>query len=962
MHIVRKPTFMKMTHGLKERFPGQPAWFALLAGLSMAALGVSAAAESSNAARPETISSPQASAGPLPVKLRCEYSADPLGLGERQPRLSWQLSDARTGARQTAYRIHVAGSRDQLLQESGLSWDSGRVETSQALFVRYDGPTPVSRQRLWWRVRLWDAQGQPTGWSEPAFWEMGLLDPADWSARWIESTLVGGPRTPAPAPFFRRKFTVASDVASARLYLTALGLYECMINGQRVGDGVFRPGWTVYPKRVQYDAYDVTALLRSGDNVIGAILGDGWYAGRIASQDRQIYGDRPRLLAQLEITRRDGSRQVLATDESWRWAAGPILEADLIQGEAYDARLELTGWDQPGFDDKGWQAAALAKSYPATLVAPAGPPVRRRLELKPVADPRRAGKGRYIFDLGQNLSGWVRLRGVVGPAGTTLKLRHAEMLQASGELYTENLRTARATDYYTLSGRETAEGTWEPRFTSHGFRYVELAGLPEGFVPSRETVTGIVAHSAMQVTGSFECSESLLNQLQSNIVWSQRGNFVDVPTDCPQRDERLGWTGDAQVFVRTAAFNMDVAGFFAKWQDDFADSQEASGAIPAIIPNPTPKIGLEPGDAGPAWSDAMVICPWTIYRCYGDTRILERHYLAMSRYLRHLEQISPGLIRSSIFGPGWGGFGDWLALDSLGGSDQSPTPKDLIGTAYFARVAGQMADVARVLGKPGEVAEWSALRVRIIEAFNREFVTPGGRIQGGNQTSYLLALGFDLLPEEKRGEAVRHLRQAFERKKWHLSTGFVGTPLIAPTLSRFGGTEDAYRVLLQRDYPGWLFSIAQGATTIWERWNSYSRDRGFGPVGMNSFNHYAYGAIGEWMYATIAGIDLDPDPLVPAFRRSVIRPQPGGGLTWARGSLDTPYGELSTSWTLQDRQFVLDVLVPPNTDALVVLPVDPAAQVTWRVDGASRTVTHGQGIPVSAGRHRFESSTPGAAQ
>lgn len=953
---------MNMTYGLSERRHGLPGWLALLAGMSMVVLDASATGESSNAAHRETASRSPAGPGALPVKLRCEYAADPLGLDERQPRLSWQMADARTGARQSAYQIQVAGSREELLQESNLIWDSGRIETSQSLFIRYAGPAPKSRQRHWWRVRLWDAQGQLAGWSAPAFWEMGLLDPADWSARWIESTLVGGPRTPVPAPFFRRRFEVASDVVSARLYVTALGLYECVINGRRVGDGVLRPGWTVYPKRVQYDVYDVTALLRPGDNVVGAILGDGWYAGHISNQERQIYGDRPRLLAQLEITRRDGSRQVVATDEDWRWAVGPILESDLIQGEAYDARLELTGWDQPGFDDKGWQAAALAQPPAATLVAPAGPPVRPILELKPVTDPRRAGKGRYIFDLGQNISGWVRLRGVMGPSGTTLKLRHAEMLQANGELYTENLRSARATDYYTLSGREKADDRWEPRFTSHGFRYVELAGLPEGFVPSRDTVTGIVAHSDMPVTGSFECSEPLLNQLQSNIVWSQRGNFVDVPTDCPQRDERLGWTGDAQVFIRTAAFNMDVAGFFAKWQDDFADSQEPSGAIPAIIPYPTPKIGLEPGDAGPAWSDAMVICPWTIYRCYGDTRILERHYLAMSRYLRHLEEISPAHIRSSIFGPGWGGFGDWLALDSLGGSDQSPTPKDLIGTAYFARVAGHMADVARVLGKPADAAEWTALRERIIEAFNREFVTPSGRVQGGNQTSYLLALGFDLLPEEKRGDAVRHLRQAFERKKWHLSTGFVGTPLIAPTLSRFGATDEAYRVLLQRDYPGWLFSIAQGATTIWERWNSYSRERGFGPVGMNSFNHYAYGAIGEWMYTTIAGIDLDPDPLSPAFRRSVIRPQPGGGLTWARGRLDTPYGELSTSWTLKDQQFALDVQVPPNTEALVMLPAAPAAQVTWRVDGTSRTVTHGRGIPVPAGYHRFEVSTSDAQQ
>ena len=856
--------------------------------------------------------------------LRCEYSVNPVGIGELVPRLSWMINDPRTGARQTAWQIQVDSLRERLLDGDAGLWDSGRINSDQSIFVSYGGLPLVARQRCWWRVRIWDQHGETSAWSEPAFWEMGLLTTDDWHARWIQSAIVGGARTAAPAPYFRRSFNLVGEIKKARLYVTALGLYECHINGMRIGDSFFRPGRTDYQKRLQYDTFDVTSNIRTGENVLGAILGDGWYCGHTGSMDRQRYGDRPALLAQLETTLSDGSILRIVSDESWCWSAGPILENDLLMGEAYDARLELMGWADPGYDERVWQDALLASEPKVELVSPPNPPVRTVVEIRPVAEPAKITQERYIFDLGQNIAGRVRLRGITGGRGHTIRLRYAEMLKRDGELYTENLRSARATDYYTLSGLENRESSWEPRFTYHGFRYVEVSNLPKNFAPTRDTITGVALQSDTSPTGEFSCSEPLLNQLQRNILWSQRGNFVEIPTDCPQRDERQGWTGDAQIFIREACFNMDVAGFFAKWQDDLADAQRGDGAVPGVVPDTgivhdlRPEFQAHPGDAGPAWSDAIIICPWTIYRCYGDKRILERHYEELKLYLRYLESISANLIRSHFLHNLWGGFGDWLAMDCLGANHLTPTPKDLIGTAYFARVVGYVSDIAHVLGREEESFQYSALRRRITEAFNREFVTPNGRLQGNNQTSYLIALAFDMLPEDKRENALLHLLKCFEWSKWHLSTGFVGTPLVCTTLSRFGRVEEAYRVLLQKTYPGWLYSVLQGATTIWERWNSYSQETGFGPVGMNSFNHYAYGAIGEWMVTTIAGIDLDPE--VPAYKRSLIRPRPGGGITSARARLLTPYGNLVTDWHFEDAVFILNVVIPPNTDSTICLP------------------------------------------
>ena len=851
---------------------------------------------------------------------RCEYLENPLGIDVARPRLSWQLHTSRRGACQTAYRITSASSETALVKETGLLWDSGRVESAQSLHVVYAGPALVSWQRVYWKVRVWDDVGHEAE-SAPAWWEMGLLERSDWHAQWIGASFWGGPFTTSPAPFLRTEFTLAKPVASARLYATALGLYECHLNGARVGDDLLTPGWTDYARRVQYKTYDVTALVQTGANALSAILGDGWAVGHVGWSGRQRYVDRPRLFAQLVLTFEDGSTETIATDAKWRFSVGPILESDLLMGESYDARRELDGWDQPGYDDARWGAVELFPETTPTLSATNGPTVRRQEELAPIhvhpaSDP---GTLRWIFDLGQNMVGWVRLR-VRGQAGKTVTLRFAEVLNPDGTLYTTNLRTARNTDHYTLRGG--GEEVWEPHFTFHGFRYVELTGLDDP--PGEDAVTGIVVHSDMLTTGAFECSDPQINQLQQNILWGQKSNFVDVPTDCPQRDERLGWTGDAQVFIRTAAFNMDVAGFFNKWTQDLVDAQTSEGAYPAVAPNPS---AWRIKEGGPAWADAGVISPWTIYLCYGDTRLLEERYDSMCRFAGFLAKTSRAGLRCYPEYAGWRGFGDWLALDGSDGREGA-TSKELIGTAFFAYSTSLLSQIARILGKDADARQFTEWSTQAREAFRKQYVLPDGKLVGGTQTSYVLALHFDLLPAELRAAAAVELARDIERCGNHLSTGFVGTPYINWVLSEAGNLSTAYALLKQTTWPSWLYSVTHGATTIWERWDGWTHDKGFQDPSMNSFNHYAYGAIGAWLYAVVGGIDVDPER--PGYKHIVMRPQPGGDLTRATTDLQSMYGLIQSAWVLDAERGKFDwrIVVPPNTTATVHVPA--AARATVR--------------------------------
>ena len=863
----------------------------------------------------------------LSVNLRCEHLENPLGIDELKPRLSWQIKDERKGAVQTAYQI-VAASTSFLLENKPDLWDSGKVKTDKCLDILYGGKALTSRKEVLWRVRVWDNKGEASLWSDTASFEMGLLKKSDWKAKWIGRLMPVALKS-NPCQYLRREIALTGEVAKARVYVTSRGLFELHLNGERVGNDYFTPGWTDFNKRIHYLVYDVTKGLLNGENVIGAILGDGWYAGFLTWSRLKhfYYGNRLSLLLQLEVEYTDGRRELFCSDKNWKSSTGPILKSDIYNGETYDARKELKNWDSVTGKTASWKKVTVFAPAKAALAAKCHGPVRKQGELPSLVrtEPK---KGVYVFDLGQNMVGWGRFM-FNEKKGTEITLRYAEMLNADGTMYTDNLRTAKSTDKYICKGKGTE--VYETRFTFHGFRYIEVTGVRNK--PAKNEVTGIVIHSEIPKTGTFSCSNKMVNRLQKNIEWGQKGNFFEAPTDCPQRDERLGWTGDAQIFIRTAAFNRDVASFFTKWCTDLADSQYKNGAFPHVAPDVLSD-GAQTGGGSAAWADAGVVCPWTVYLCYGDTRILERQYESMKGWIEWMK----GKSTNNVINPAFC-FGDWLGLDVINGRfGKALTPHEVIATAYYAYSTTLFARSAKILGKKADAKKYAKLAKNIKAAFNKEFVSPKGRVAGETQTGYLLALGFDLLPEGKQAYALSRLITELEKRKWHLSTGFVGTPLLAPVLSKFGRTDIAYKLLLQKTYPSWLYSILQGATTMWERWNSYTKEEGFGDVNMNSFNHYAYGAIGEWMYNTAAGIEIDP--CKPGYKHIIIKPEPQTKsaeteerIRWVKCELLTRYGKVSSEWKIKNGKFYSSIVIPANTTAAVILPGQKAREVgagTWK--------------------------------
>ena len=897
-------------------------------------------------------------AGIRPINLKCGHRVNPPGIDQPAPRLSWALASEGRGQVQSAYRVLVAESEEHLEAEENLLWDSGRVDSNRSFSIEYGGAGLKSGARCVWNVRVWDGEGGQSSPSEPAVFGVGLLERSDWKGSWISAGEgPAGDMDPptgdeydalgnglAPSPYLRKEFGLEKPVRRARLYATARGLYELSINGARVGDDVLAPGWTDYRKRIQYQSYDVTDLLREGPNALGAILGDGWYAGFVGFDPKRAgahYGTRPQLLAQLNVEYEDGSTESVASDGSWISSTGPILFSDLLAGESYDAREEMPGWDEPGFDDAGWYGVDAEPLGDVRLVAQPDEGVRATEEVaaEAVAEPKG---GVYVFDMGQNMVGWARLK-VRGPAGTRVTLRFAEALNPDGTIYTENLRSARQTDTYVLRGG--GEEVFEPRFTFHGFHYVEVTGHPGE--PPLDAVVGRVVHSATPPGGSFECSSPMVNRLQSNIVWGQRGNFLSIPTDCPQRDERLGWTGDAQIFVRTASLNMDVAAFFSKWMDDVEDAQTPDGAFTDVVPLLEGSGLIDLSRGAPAWGDAGVIVPWTIYKAYGDTRIIHKHYDAMTRWMSYLRGANPDLLRRNKLG---NNYGDWLSPEG------DATPKDLLATAYWAHDANLMAEMSRAVGRDATVYE--KLFENIKEAFNRVYVTPDGRVGSDTQTGYVVALHMGLLPEELREEAAGHLVKTIEAKDWHLSTGFVGVGYLCPVLTEAGYPEVAYRLLNNETYPSWGYTIKNGATTIWERWDGWTEENGFQSPNMNSFNHYSLGSVGEWLYRQVAGIDLHPEGV--GYDRIVIRPRPGGGMTYASAEYDSVRGVIGSAWQLSGDEFRLRVTIPPNTTATVHVPAANGVEVSEGgksvegADGVELVGRSGEEAILSVGSGHYE--------
>jgi len=1062
-----------------------------------------------------------------PGRLRCEYLVNPLAVDTLQPRLSWEVRDPRRGAIQSAYRILVSSSPSALAAGRGDVWDSGKVLSRQTLNVAYGGRPLRSGGRYWWKVRTWDAAGQPGPWSAAAFWGMGLLRSSDWRARWIEdptpvaparaahngfhsplesrpeapawvaidlgapqridsvrlhparpydwredtpgflfplryrvevagdrsfgdavvvadragsdqpnpgmeavrigfapvmarwvrltvtrlrarepgvhafalaemevlhgdrnlaqgcpveasgsiqsggwsmANLVDGDTTshaasdqrPLPSVMLRGEFRLTGRVRRAMAYVSALGLYELRLNGRRVGENLLAPEWTNYRKRVQYQAYDVTSVVRQGVNALGLWLGDGWYAGRIGLSTmvpggtvRGIYGRKPRGIVQIRLEFSDGRVADVGSDGSWRSTTeGPLRAADILDGEEYDARREQVGWDRPGFTARGWRPVAIVRDAAPKLVAQPNEPIRVVRELPSVAvtEPR---PGVFVFDLGQNMVGWVRLR-LRGVRGRPVTLVHAEMLNDDGTVYTANLRGAAQTDRYTP--RSAGTEVYEPRFTYHGFRYVQVGGLAAR--PRSSDLVGRVFCSSAPEVGAFACSNGQVNRLWRNIVWTQRANLMSTPTDCPQRDERLGWMGDIQAFGQTAMFHMDLAAFFTKWLRDVRDDQARDGRFPDFAPQPFGPDGTFSG--APAWGDAGVLVPWDVWVNYGDRRLIEEHLPAARRWVDFVARNNPdGLWRTRRGAD----YNDWLNGDTLiqegwprtGGA----VPPEVLATAFHARSAQSLARLYAAVGRRTDAARYEAWARQVRDAFVRAYVDAEGRILGDTQAGYALALAFDLLPERLQPAAFAHLLRALDRYGNRVSTGIQTTHRMMLELSRRGRSDVAYRLLLSRAFPSWLYSVDQGATTIWERWDGYVKGRGFQDPGMNSFNHWALGSVGEWMWRVMAG--LSPDAAHPGWAAFLVRPHPGGGIGWVRARYRSPRGVISVAWRHAGSSFALDVAVPPNTSATVWVPttdVDAVAEGSMaadRVAGVRRVQTTSGAVAyrVGAGVYRF---------
>ena len=915
--------------------------------------------------------------------LRCELMVDPMGIDVDMPHLSWEITASQRGVRQTAYQLRVAGSPWEPDNPTGFIWDSGKVTGDRSVHCPYEGPGLESRKTYYWAVRIWDQNDMATPWSAVAHWEMGLLNPGQWQAHWIEPqqqpaqpearlslTDIQGNEPSAsappeqrlnPCPMLRRQFIARGDVIRARIYATAHGVYQLELNGRRVGDIELAPEYTAYERYLQYHTYDVTDLILPGPNAIGAWLADGWYVGRIGLMgDSCHYGDRLAMLLQLELTYADGRTQAIVSDDAWTCATGPLVYSDLFIGEKYDAGLEHRGWSRHSFNDDKWNPVTIVGDHPTPVVAAYGEPVRAVREIEPVRVITTA-KGDSVIDLGQVIAGRMRMR-VRGSAGTCVILEHSEVLDEAGNFKLNIIgRNKDQKDIYILKGG--GEEVFEPRFTYHGFRYVKVSGYP-GNVRAKD-FTGIVLASDLRPTGHFECSDPRINQLQACIEWSQRGNLLSIPTDCPQR-ERAGWTGDIQVFAPTACFNMDVHAFLTRWMRNLAVEQQPDGQVPVTIPYSTSyrdfMHAISGADSSAGWGDAVVIVPWVLFQRYGDVRILEEAYGAMTQWLdyvaREAEQLPEGPAESDLsqaqrqrqrflWNTGFH-FGDWLtpsvSIDFKTGNvdmmQSALATKALTPSFFYAYTTGLMARIAAVLNKTEDQHHYSKLNRNIREAFAQEYIGKDGRLVPHLQGMYVLALQMDMVPETLQAAVLARLVELIEDNACRLDTGFLSVPFIMDVLCKFGREDLAYRLLYQTRCPSWLYEVECGATTIWEAWQAVLPD---GRVTNVSFNHHAFGCIGDWLYRHVAGLDQDQ----PGYRHIVIRPHPDDRLTYALARYQSVYGEIVTHWQKKNGHMELRVNIPPNTTAGVLLP---GAQMLHQVTESGHAIEAAEGI-ISSCRH-----------
>ena len=842
-------------------------------------------------------------------ELKCEYLISPLTIDVKKPRLSWidaTNNPISRDKKQSAYRIIISLTEENILKNKGDIWDSKKVESSENNTVIYSGKNLRSFSKYFWKIMLWDENNNAGDWSETTSFTTGAMKPSDWKAEWLWTGVLRDEKLNRfdgnPALYYRKKINISKSVKRAVLYVSALGIYEPYVNGKRVGDDYLSPGWTNYNEHVYYSGYDVTKNMKKGDNAIGCIIADGWYAGHLGwNKQKAHYGNNPLLNAQLVIEYHDGKKQIIPTDGTWKVSTGPIVEADIMFGEVYDARREISGWSKSDFNDERWGVPWRMQQPKVKLEAQPAQPVRiiHKYKSVKITEPK---PGVYVINFGQNISGFVSVT-VSEKSGRKITLKHAEMLNPDGTIYRENLRGDYAVDIYYCKGGK--KETYQPRFTFHGFQYLEITGASKK--PSAKDVTAMFISSDTPHVGKFESSNKMINKLFSNIYHTQRMNFVDIPTDCPQRDERLGWTGDAQVYIRTAAMITDVQKFFEKWLVELKISQYSNGDYPAVAP-----ALLDPG-SGPAWAEAGIVCPWEIYDFYNDKKVLEVQYDSMTKFINFMIKQSG---RNFLPPKQYHCYGDWL-------SHNAETPNDVIYTAYYAYSADLMSKIARVLGKKSDAKKYAKLFGDIKTAFNKAYIDKNYIIKGDTQTCYILAIVNNLVDCDAKSKAAEYLIEKIEERNNHLSTGFVGTKDIMTALEKIGRNDVAYKLLLNETYPSWGFSVKHGATSIWERWNGWTPDQGFGDAGMNSFAHYAYGAVYLWISENIGGIKS----AAPGFRKIIIKPVPGGDITKSKCEYKSINGKISTDWKLNKNKFSLDVEIPVNTTAKIYVPAGKSADV-----------------------------------
>lgn len=861
------------------------------------------------------------------VDLTTEYQKNPIGF-DAVPRFSWKLESGQSNTMQQSYQIFVKDGENTV-------WDSGRVESDRSLFVEYQGEelNPYTIYQV--EVCVWDNHGEKN--RTQGTFETGLLSRKNWQAKWITHSL---PKEEEACPVFMQEFcSEKKEIVRARAYVTCCGVYELKVNGKKAGDAFLAPGWTSYHNRLQYQTYDITELLasvredgsrtqRNADEEkrdfgtkqrIEITVGNGWYKGYLNGEGRNcFYGDRTAVLAMLRIVYEDGSIQVIGTDTDWKVTTGIIRSGELYHGEKQDFSYEKHGAETVQ------QAVVFEKTEQISqIVAQQSEPIRIIMRLparKKIVTP----KGELVIDFGQNLAGFVEVR-LPGLTGESLVISHAETLDKEGNFYTDNLRTAKSTDEYVYTEHEVGRVV-HPHFTYHGFRYIRLEGVDENV--DMDCFTACVLHTDMEQTGHFSCDYELVSGLQRNIEWGQRSNFVDIPTDCPQRDERLGWTGDAQIFCGTAMYNFNTALLYKKWLRDMAAESDDVQGIPQMVPN---FMGASQGTS--VWGDSATIIPWTLYQIYGDEAVLREQYPNMRLWV---DYISNACGEDVLWMNGFQR-GDWLGLDGdeslhamSGGTD-----KNLVANVYYAYSCRIVRDTAKILGEREDTARYGALYDRIVAELNREYVTPNGRLVSETQTACVLLLYFDLIKEEHRGRVIRTLEENLNRHHGHLTTGFVGTAYLCHALTENGKHDFAEDILLTEDYPGWLYAVKKGATTVWERWNSILPNGDFDESGMNSLNHYSYGAIGDWLYRKVAGIN----PLESGYKKILIKPFLTKGLSEVKASYQSMYGEISSYIKCKDGRITVDVVIPANTTAVLELP------------------ERGEKIEVGSGNWHYEYST-----